>query len=278
MRIFLKLNSLVFLLLILLLCQCNSEPKATQNSEVKTDRKTESVNDKSKLEAVNNGRQTITFKANDGLDITADLYRVNTNNKWILLFHQAGYSRGAYREIAPKLNALGYNCIAIDQRSGKWAEGVKNETATLAKQQGLSQKYPDAYPDLEATLKFIKTTYGPQKVTIWGSSYSACLVFILNSKYQGFINGILSFSPGQYFTYQGKSIPDYAAMATCPVFITSSKKEAPASKIIYDAVSSENKVHFIPEGDGKHGSQALWQNCKDNNEYWQAVNDFLSQL
>lgn len=277
MVIFQKLNKLVTLLLVVLFCQCGNEQKTIENSKSSTN-KTETKSEKPKLNEVNNGMKTITFKANDGLDVTADLYRVNTNNKWILLFHQAGYSRGAYREIAPKLNSMGYNCIAIDQRSGKWAEGVKNETAALAKQKGLATQYPDAYPDLEATLKYVKTTYGPQKVTIWGSSYSACLVFILNSKYQGFINRILSFSPGQYFTYQGKSIPDYAAMANCPVFITSSKKEAPAAKIIFDTVNSQNKIHFIPEGEGKHGSQALWQNCKDNEEYWQAVNEFLNQL
>lgn len=222
--------------------------------------------------------ETIKIMASDSLEITADLYKAVAGNQWILLFHQANYSRGAYREIAHKLNALGYNCLAIDQRSGETAQGISNETAALAIQKGLSTKYPDAYPDLVAALKYVKTTYGPQSVIVWGSSYSACLVFILNSEFGGFIKGILSFSPGEYFTYKGKSIPDYAAKAKCPVFITSSKKEAPVAKNIFDAVESTNKTHFIPKGKGKHGSQALWQNCSEQAEYWEAVRQFLQSV
>ena len=48
----------------------------------------------------------------------------------LVLFHQAGWSRGEYREIAPKLNELGYICLAIDQRSGKGVNGVANGNVT----------------------------------------------------------------------------------------------------------------------------------------------------
>jgi len=69
--------------------------------------------------------KTITFPSSDGVKITADLYILHTdkNTPFIVLFHQAGFSRGEYREITPKLNRLGFNCMAIDQRSGdggKW--------------------------------------------------------------------------------------------------------------------------------------------------------------
>jgi len=64
--------------------------------------------------------KTITFPSHEGVTITADLYITNEdkNIPFIVLFHQAGFSRGEYREIAPKLNKLGFNCMAIDQRSG----------------------------------------------------------------------------------------------------------------------------------------------------------------
>ena len=70
--------------------------------------------------AQDDSHSTIRFDASDGVSITADLYlaHADLNKPLIVLCHQAGWSRGEYREIAPKLNALGFNCIAIDQRSG----------------------------------------------------------------------------------------------------------------------------------------------------------------
>ena len=38
---------------------------------------------------------------------------------FIVMFHQAGWSRGEYREIAPKLVAKGYRVLAVDQRAGR---------------------------------------------------------------------------------------------------------------------------------------------------------------
>jgi len=44
------------------------------------------------------------------------------------LFHQAGSNRGEYAMIGPMLAALGFNALAIDQRSGGNAWGRTNET------------------------------------------------------------------------------------------------------------------------------------------------------
>ena len=81
--------------------------------------------------------QTVHFDSADGLKITADLYLSHDKSKpFVVLCHQASWSRGEYREIAPKLIALGFNCMAIDQRSGNEVNDVKNETADLANQEG----------------------------------------------------------------------------------------------------------------------------------------------
>jgi len=58
--------------------------------------------------------ETVTFPASDGLVVTADLYMAYAPTApMILLFHQAGYSRGEYLEIAPRLNALGFNALGL---------------------------------------------------------------------------------------------------------------------------------------------------------------------
>ena len=64
--------------------------------------------------------EKIYFSSKDGVRITADYYKVHADTvPLILLFHQAGWSRGEYIEIAPRLTQMGFNCMAIDLRSGK---------------------------------------------------------------------------------------------------------------------------------------------------------------
>jgi len=55
------------------------------------------------------GSETVTFNSEDGLLMTADVYAPYKNGEApvIVLFHQAGWSRGEYGEIAPWLNMLG---------------------------------------------------------------------------------------------------------------------------------------------------------------------------
>ncbi|PHS65843.1 MAG: hypothetical protein COB12_06355 [Flavobacterium sp.] len=222
--------------------------------------------------------KTIEFPAEDGVTITADLYLIeDAKAPFIILFHQAGYSRGEYLEIAPKLNKLGFNCMAIDQRSGKGVNGIKNETNKSATALNKKTKYPDAIPDVEAAFNYVKNELKASKIIIWGSSYSAALVLYLGSQHPNEIAGILSFSPGEYFKIDGKEIKSYTSKIICPVFITSAKNEHDSWKGMYDMITSE-KSYFLPKVKGKHGSKALWENSKENEDYWRAVTEFLKKI
>jgi dienelactone hydrolase len=221
-------------------------------------------------------RKTIKFPSLDKLEITADVYlTADQDAPFILLFHQAGWSRGSYREIAPRLNRMGFNCMAIDQRSGNIAREIKNETAQKAKDKGLAMKYADAYPDLQAALDYVYKVYKPKTMLIWGSSYSAALSFVLADKNMEMLDGLLAFSPGDYFKFEGKSIPEFAANLHMPVFVTSAKNEAANWKNIYDVIPSKYKMSFVPEFKGYHGSRALWGEHEGSEEYWEQVEKFL---
>ena len=223
--------------------------------------------------------ETIEFNSIDDLKITADLYQIeDTNAPYIVLFHQARYSRGEYREIAPKLNSLGFNCIAVDQRSGDQVNGVINETHSRAMGKGLPTEYTDAFPDLVATLLYVKENLKPRKTIVWGSSYSSALVFVLAAKYPDDVNGVLSFSPGDYFSIDGKSVSGFAKEVSCPVFITSAKNEQESWQPIYDNLPSKEKSFFLPEDKGFHGSKALWEENDGYREYWKAVEGFLKKI
>ena len=229
--------------------------------------------------AVGARAELVTFQAADGLAITAELTRPTGDTKTaIVLFHQAGSSRGEYATTAPKLAHMGYLALAVDQRSGNGFAGVVNQTATRARQARKATGYTDAIPDLRAAAAYARSKLGATKVVVWGSSYSAALVVMLAGLEHGFADGVLAFSPGEYFG--GKTpVKTDAAKLTVPVFITAAKSEARQWSAIYKAIPQTTpKVGFIPKGRGVHGSSALIAERSPNEgEYWAAVEAFLAE-
>ena len=81
------------------------------------------------------GQKTVSFRAVDNLTINADYYETFAeSNKYMLMFHQAEYSRGEYQQIAERMIKLDFNCLAVDLRYGKEVNYVNNETAEQARQ------------------------------------------------------------------------------------------------------------------------------------------------
>ena len=151
-------------------------------------------------------KKQITFPSNDGITLTADLYMPHDKSApLIVLFHQARWSRGEYLEIAPKLNMLGYNCLAVDLRSGGEVNGVQNMSAKEAAKAMKPTQYIDAYQDIDAAVHYAKKYFVEGKLIIWGSSYSSALTLRFAGENPDLIDGVLSFSPGEYFKSQGKS-------------------------------------------------------------------------
>ncbi|MBU2595993.1 MAG: protein-L-isoaspartate(D-aspartate) O-methyltransferase [Planctomycetes bacterium] len=223
-------------------------------------------------------KDTINFEAKDGLIVTADLFAPHPNETpFIILFHQAQWSRGEYIEIAPKLNKMGFNCMAVDLRSGGNVNDITNETNQRAIKLGKPTDYLDALQDMESAVKYVKSKYESSKIILWGSSYSASLVIKLAEDNPALIDGVLAFSPGDYFDRSKTYIKDSAKNIKCPIFITSALKEEKAWEKIFHAIPSKHKHSFLPKTQGNHGSRALWEKFHDSKDYWQAVSKFLHQ-
>ncbi|WP_340198645.1 alpha/beta hydrolase [Ascidiimonas sp. W6] len=222
-------------------------------------------------------QETIEFPSKDGLLISADLYRAKESDKFIILYHQAGWSRGEYQEIAPWLVKIGYNCLAVDLRSGKEVNGIANHTNLRAVQRKLPTKYIHSFPDIEASVVYLRSNYNPLKIIIWGSSYSSSLVLKYAGDYPDKIDGVLSFSSGEYFGTDN-FISKSAAKIVIPVFITSAKNEEKSWRKIFEAIKSNKKEYFLPKTLGNHGSRALWAQFEDHEFYRKKVSQFLKQF
>lgn len=227
--------------------------------------------------------EQVKFKSLDGLVITADLYQrsLDADAPMIVLCHQAGWSRGEYRQIAPRLNKLGFQCLAIDQRSGGEVNGVTNEIHREAVVQGKTTEFVDAERDMIAAIKWSQKNYPKAKLILWGSSYSSSLALRIVGENPDLVSGVMAFSPGEYFGGEGRSdrwIEKSASKIKVPLFITSSKAEAPRWKGIFDAVPAQAKTSYVPGTNGNHGARALWPKFSDHAGYWAAVEQFLAQF
>ena len=222
--------------------------------------------------------ESITLTAADGVKVYGEVWRAGVSRAPVILaFHQADSSHAEYTPLAPRLNAAGFTVLAIDQRSGGSYFGEKNKTVAAL---GRKASYDAALADLAAALNWSKSTSGGAPVLLWGSSYSAALVFLLAAQNPGAAAGILAFSPGEYLA-RGDAVRRAARKVTVPVFITQAadRQEIEQSRAILNAVASADKVQFISTTGGTHGSSTLRadENPGGAEENWQAVSKFLDR-
>lgn len=224
----------------------------------------------------NSNPVSVQFPSLDGLMISADLYQLHDDSATIVLCHQARFGKAEYSGIAQKLRARGYNCLAIDQRSGGNVMDVYNMTYKRALQDSLPVGFLDAEQDIIAAINYANTN-NSGKIILWGSSYSSSLVLKIAKSMEA-VDAVLAFSPGKYF---GKeySLMDSISGLQIPAFVTSSKAESnTALDSLLSGIPSKNMTRFTPVNDGVHGSRALWESHEGNEEYWNAVDSFLSNL
>lgn len=215
--------------------------------------------------------EPVTFAAADGVTVHGD-YQGDGAGSIIVLFHQAGSNLHEYDPIAADLNAAGFDTLAIDQRSGGQAYGADNQTAAAAGGDFLA-----AYADMEAALAWAGAKQGP--AIIWGSSYSAALVFHLAADHPQDVRAVLAFSPGEYFDDR-HFVRDAAAGVSQPVFVSSSSssEEVAAARDIVTRVAGP-ATQLAPQR-ATHGSSALRHDDNPDGaaEVWAAVNAFLAPL
>lgn len=218
---------------------------------------------------------TQTTKASDSLLVTFDHYHILKEMPVMLLFHQAGWSRGEYKSTADSLYRLGFNVLAADLRSGNEVKGVVNQTAKRAREQDLATTYLEAEKDMLAVLNFAREYYPQSAIHLTGSSYSAGLALKIATEHQG-IASVSAFSPGEYYGDELK-LAELIDELRVPVFFVSSKAEVEEVNKLMEVVESRKKIHFIPSNDGYHGSRALWPEHEGSFALWKAYKGFLGR-
>jgi len=224
--------------------------------------------------------EQVSFDAADGVRVFGDVYRSADGESApiILLFHQAGGdARGEYTNIAIRLMGNGYNVLAIDQRSGGDRFGGVNRTMAELERQDYG--YCEAYLDLEATLRFARGSGFEGGLAVWGSSYSATLVFQLGAKHQSDVDAVLGFSPASGAPLADCSLAPYLGQLQIPVLALRPQREFEIESV--QAQMKEFAAHGIQvyvADPGVHGSSMLNADRvgASTEAAWTVVLDFLA--
>ncbi len=237
--------------------------------------------------------QTISFKAEDGVTVTADFYpSARKSDPTIVMFHQSASSRGEYQTIAPRLQQRGFNCLAVDLRWGKkdfW-NGVENETARAYGSYEVVDNFVDtdayqyeevwprifdSYLDMTAALKWLKENDFDGDLIVWGSSFSAMLQFKLAREFPEEIEAMVSYSPGEYYEKDTVLLRSWSSEVTQPVFIAAGQDTAEylMTRPILESLKGV-QPEFFQAVKGRHGSSVLLQDEAN----WPPLISFLQQF
>ena len=191
--------------------------------------------------AVPSGDMTLLI-AKDKTRVYTSYYRaLNNNSKIALLFHQAGSNRMEYEPLLSTLHIVGFDTLAIDQRSGDTRWGADNMTV---KRLGQSTEYADAYLDLEAALEYaVKRKY--KTIVAVGSSYSASLAIVLGSKNPNKIDAVAAFSPGEYFPDKNW-IKTAAENLQIPLYVTGATNEKQRVEEVLVRTEGNDVTYYRP--------------------------------
>ncbi len=231
---------------------------------------------------LDNTSADIFVTASDGVIVYGTKFFSDLGDETMLihLFHQGGSNgRAEYTGIAAWLNTNGYRAIAWDQRTGGGLYGEANRTVEAFK--GEKPGYCDAYPDLEAAVQQTSELAGNASVVVWGSSYTAALVFKLARDNPDLIDALIAFSPASGGPMVDCRARLYAEDVHIPMFVLS-----PATEMARQGSDEQRDIltgagaKFTVVENGIHGSSMLvdTRTEHDMSATRQQVSDWLDEI
>jgi dienelactone hydrolase len=228
------------------------------------------------------GPRATTFRAADGVSVTADSYvPAGPRAGCVLLMHQSGGSRGEYRVIAPQLAARGWRALAVDLRFGHLdrATGLRNETGEGVGAPGILDRndaearralFRASAADVEASLTHLMDS-GCSDVVVWGSS-ATTIPALERVKDDPRIRAAVLFSPGEYMREDREAMRRMARDVRRPVLVVYGRGEAQTAQPVADAVPAAHRTVHASDVGG-HGSSILLE----DGGAWKPVLDFFAE-
>lgn len=220
--------------------------------------------------------------ASDGVRVHTIWYRSadTMGEPVIVLFHQGGASGLAeYAPLVPRLRAERFNLVIVDQRRGGGRFGGTNRTASAVDPDRTS--YCDVLPDLEVALAFARQLEPGSRAVLWGSSYSAALVFQLAVAHPDDVLALLAFSPASGDPMEGCRPELFSERVRAPSLVLRPESELELGWVTEQMKTFRNQGHRTHVASpGAHGSSMLVPERVNGSvdATWEIVLDFLRSL
>lgn len=237
----------------------------TQTNKEDTQTNTENSQDNSILNQPKSGSMNkISLTTKDGVKIAADLYSVDNVVGWLVLVHMMPVTKESYKDLATRLQRLGYESVAIDLRGHGESDGGPNGYLNFSDSQ-----HQKSISDLRAAVDYLIQERGatPDKISFIGASIGANLSLQYISEYQEYETAIL-LSAG--LNYRGiKTEPLVKNLkAGQKVFFVSAKDDdnnAEENQKLFDLTPAGVEKEIKIYDSGGHGTNILGNQSDLNN-------------
>ena len=234
----------------------------TQSSSITTNQSTDkiavnSTNSTTKNVAApeqseNAAAQTINFDAPDGVKIIGTFYAANKENSpAVLMLHQFGGSRAAYKDLARQFQENGINVLAIDGRG--FGESTKKADGSRVSVSQSNEAVAGMKSDVAAAVKFLSEQKNIDKtrIGIIGASYGSSLAVIYAADNPA-IKSVALLSPGTNYFGNLPTEPAIEKYGARPVLIVAAEDDgesATASRRLDKlAAGDKHQLQIYPKG------------------------------
>ncbi len=202
---------------------------------------------------------TVKFESADNVIILGTFFATaNKNSPAVLMLHQFGSDRGAYKALADEFRAAGISVLAIDGRG--FGDSTSRTDGTGIVVSRSNEAVNGMIADVGAALKWMREqkSIDPRRIGILGASYGSSLAIIYSSR-DPEIRSVALLSPG--INYFGTlptepAVEKYAQRPLLLVASESDKESAQAARDLDKLVAGERHQLQI-YSKGGHGTQML---------------------
>ena len=244
-------------------CQTqNSATNANQTTNIVTENSANSVSNNANTPVENSEKaaaQTINFDAPDGVRIVGTFYAANKENSpAVLMLHQFGGSRAAYKDLARQFRENGINVLTIDGRG--FGESTRKADGSRVSVSQSDEPVAGMKSDVSAAVNFLsgQKTVDKTRIGIVGASYGSSLA-IIHASDNPEIKAVALLSPGTNYFGNLPTMPAIEKYGARPVLIVAAEDDADsasASRRLDElAVGDKHQLQIYPKGG--HGTGIL---------------------
>lgn len=200
----------------------------------------------------NAAAQTINFDAPDGVKIVGTFYGSSKENSpAVLMLHQFGGSRAAYKDLARQFQENGINVLAIDGRG--FGESTKKADGSRVSVSQSNEAVAGMKSDVAAAVKFLSEQKNVDKtrIGIIGASYGSSLAIIYAADNPA-IKSVALLSPGTNYFGNLPTEPAIEKYGARPVLIVAAEDDgesATASRRLDKlAAGDKHQLQIYPKG------------------------------